>query len=671
MKISFGPGVCADLHAGESREWLETNGLGGYASGTVGGTRTRRYHGLLIAATRPPVSRSLLLAKVEEVLVVGEAAYALSANRYPNTVYPLGYQYLVGFRLDPYPVWTYEAGGVRLEKSVFMLHGENTTCVRYQVVSVEGGAPSDPVRLEIRPLVAFRDHHQLTHENGRLDPRVELKEGCASLQPYAEQPAMHLAHDATEITVAGDWYRRFQLHEEQARGLDFEEDLFSPCRLAFDLGRTGTATVIASTEERDAAHWESYRRQELTRRERLLEAAPSRAPLARALTLAADAFLAARGELTTIVAGYPWFTDWGRDTMIALPGLTLTTGRAEVAKSILLAFAGHVSEGMLPNRFPDAGEEPEYNTVDATLWFFEAIRAWVDHTGDFPFVAEHLYPVLGEILDWHVRGTRFGIRVDSDGLLAAGEAGWQLTWMDAKVGNWVVTPRWGKPVEIQALWYNALRIMERFAGEWGDREREVACAALADRARSAFEELFWNPETRCLYDVVEGRVGEEVRPDASIRPNQILAVSLPYTMLSTARARAVVEAVEEHLRTPYGLRSLARGDRAYRGRCEGDVWSRDGAYHQGTVWGWLIGPFFTAYLRVHAGSPESRAQVRSWLSAFEAHLSEAGLGQVSEIFDGDPPHTPRGCYAQAWSVAELLRVIAELEALAQPIPPVA
>ncbi len=659
LMISFGPEVCNDLFAGTRREWLETNGLGGYASGTVCGVHTRRYHGLLIAAVRPPVSRSVLLAKLEETLVVAGHRYEFSANRYPGAIHPTGYLHLSGFRLDPYPVWTYRVAGVEVEKSVFMLHGENTTCIRYAARSVEGDLPPG-LRLEIRPLTAFRDHHQLTHENPALDPTVCLEEGLVRLQPYPDQPALYLAHDAAAVTAAGDWYHRFQYSEEQARGLDFEEDLFSPCWFHFDLHASPEATLVASTERRDARHWESYRHQELQRRETLLTAAPAPDPLARSLTLAADAFLVARGPLTSVIAGYPWFTDWGRDTMIALPGLTLTTGREQVARSILLAFAGHMSQGMLPNRFPDAGEEPEYNTVDATLWFFEAVRALAEQTGDYAFVREHLYAVLKESVAWHRRGTRFGIAVDADGLLRAGEEGWQLTWMDAKVGDWVVTPRRGKPVEIQALWYNALRIMESLAARFGETTAEREYHELAERARESFNARFWNAEAGCLYDVVEENAGGESLPDPALRPNQVFAVSLPHTMLSPDRARQVVGAVEAHLLTPYGLRSLAPSDPAYRGRCEGDPWHRDGAYHQGTVWSWLIGPFLTAYLKVHGATPEARAQVRAWLEGFVEHLNDAGLGQVSEIFDGDPPHTPRGCIAQAWSVAELLRVLTEL-----------
>jgi predicted glycogen debranching enzyme len=340
--------------------------------------------------------------------------------------------------------------------------------------------------------------------------------------------------------------------------------------------------------------------------------------------------------------------------MIALPGLTLTTGRTDIARNILLAFAKHVDRGMLPNLFPDAGETPEYNTVDATLWFFEAIRALTEKTGDSRFVRENFYDVLCEIIDWHVRGTRYGIRMDDDGLLQAGEPGVQLTWMDAKVGDWVVTPRYGKPVEIQALWYNALRIMQEFAEEFEDHERARQYALMASKATQSFNALFWNEAGDCLYDVVQGGAR-----DSAIRPNQIFAVSLPFPILAHDKARSVVEVVERELLTPVGLRSLARGDSQYRPVYEGGSLQRDGSYHQGTVWPWLLGPFISAYLRIHNHRPEAKERAAEWLRAFEAHLEEAGLGQVSEIFDAEPPHRPRGCIAQAWSIAELLRVAVE------------
>lgn len=649
MRARFDRSVYGDLDAALQREWLETNGLGGFASSTITGMNTRRYHGLLTAATRPPVGRVVLLSKLEETLVVARQRYELSVNRYPGVVHPQGHRFLKEFRLDPFPVFVYEAGGVEIEKRVFMPHGENTIVVEYDLRGADAKC-----ELEIRPLIAFRDYHGLTHRNDGLNPAVTQAPGRATVTPYPGLPALHFGHDAGSIEAAGYWYYSFEYDVERERGLDFQEDLFNPFVMRFDLGRRPGATIIASTELRDAAQAPSMRQSEIERRARIMAASPLPEPLVQDLTAAADQFIVKRGDLKTIIAGYHWFSDWGRDTMIALPGLTLATGRPEIAKSILRAFARAVDQGMLPNRFPDSGETPEYNTVDATLWFFAAVRAVLKYTRDCDFVREHLYGCLKEIIDWHIRGTRYGIRVDGDGLLSCGEAGVQLTWMDAKVGDWVATPRHGKPVEVQALWYNALRVMQELARLFHDSAREKSARELANRARESFNSQFWNQEMGCLYDVVNG-----VERDASIRPNQIFAVSLAHSMLMEDRARQVVAVVERELLTPLGLRSLAPGDPKYRGRYEGDVLNRDSAYHQGTVWPWLMGPFITAYLKVNGRTERARKQAERWLGGFREHLNVAGLGQVSEVADGDAPHRPGGCIAQAWSVAELLRAAVE------------
>ena len=398
--------------------------------------------------------------------------------------------------------------------------------------------------------------------------------------------------------------------------------------------------MIASTDAGEAVDAPRLRRRELARRARLVAAA--------------DQFVVARDDGQTVIAGYHWFSDWGRDTMIALPGLTLTTRRFDVARAILLAFSRHLDQGLIPNRFPDAGEAPEYNTVDGTLWFIEAVRAFLAATGDHAFVRERLYPALVEIITWHERGTRYGIRMDDDGLLLAGEADTQLTWMDARIGNWAVTPRHGKPVEIQALWYNALRFVALLAREYGDMAVARRLRSTAARARRNLAPAFWNAEAGCLFDVVRGD-----DRDPSIRPNQIIAVSLPFTMLTQGQSRDVVRIVERDLLTPYGLRTLAPEDSRYQGRYEGDGATRDARYHQGPAWPWLRGPFVTAYLKVHRWSAAARRQADGWLQPLRNHLADAGFGQVSELFDGDPPHTPRGCIAQAWSVAELLRATTE------------
>lgn len=643
--------ICPE--ASTSREWLETNGLGGFASSSITGLNTRRYHGLLTAATKPPVGRIVMLSKLEETLNIDGRRYELSANQYPGAIYPQGFLYQTNFRLDPFPVFTYEVEGLRIEKSVFMIQGHNATVVNYELAAKEASEYPDEIKLEIRPLIAFRDYHSTTHENGTLNRNVETENGITSVHPYADLPILYFAYDDAQLEASGDWYRNFEYEVERERGLDFTEDLFSPFVLTFDLYRHRRARIIASTERFDIRMAERFRQTETSRRKEVGPASPKANNLVRSLFSAADQYIVARGEQKTVIAGYHWFSDWGRDTMIALPGLTLATGRAETARSILSEFARHVDQGMLPNRFPEAGEIPEYNTVDATLWFFEAVRSLLRYTNDYEFVRAKLYEVLRDVIAWHVRGTRFNIHVDHDGLLVSGEPGVQLTWMDAKVGDWVVTPRHGKPVEIQALWYNALRVMEHLAGKFGEKDNEQEWANLAERAQKSFDALFWNEESGCFHDVVNGD-----HRDGSIRPNQVIAISLAHSMVSKVKAKSTLRVVERELLTPCGLRTLSPKDPQYRGRYEGNPLNRDGAYHQGTVWPWLMGPYITAYVKTF-GASAGRKVAAEWLNNFQQHLEEACLGQVSEIFDADPPHSPRGCAAQAWSVAELLRAAME------------
>jgi predicted glycogen debranching enzyme len=648
--IQFDESICRNLDAARRREWLETNGIGGFASSTITGLNTRRYHGLLVAATKPPVGRMVLLSKIEETLVIGGRRFDLSCNRYPGVVHPQGHTHLKQFLQDPFPVFVYEIEGVELAKSVFMVHGENTTVIQYTVRST----PELPCALELRPLIAFRDYHSLAHENGALNPSIQIEPGHVTVSPYQGCPNLCLAHNATDVRQESAWYRNFEYTVEQERGLDYREDLFNPMVMTFDLSRNARASIVASIEARTAVDADRRRVTEVARRNAVTQAAPMDEPFVQMLARAADQFVVRRGTGKTVIAGYHWFSDWGRDTMIALPGLTLATGRYDDARGMLLAFADSVDRGMLPNRFPDAGETPEYNTVDATLWFFEAVRAFAEHTEDYEFLRTRLYSVLADIIAWHERGTRYGIRMDTDALLLAGEPGVQLTWMDAKVGEWVVTPRYGKPVEIQALWYNALRTMEDLGRRFGDEPSATHYKELADGARSAFQQLFWNESAGCLYDVVNGD-----SRDGSIRPNQILAVSLFHSMLSREKAEGVVAVIERDLLTPYGLRSLAPSDDKYRGRYEGDSYSRDSAYHQGTVWPWLIGPFLSAYLKVNGSSVKARKQAEQWLTELRRFILDEGVGQIPEVFDGDAPHRGGGCLAQAWSVAELLRVSVE------------
>lgn len=644
--INFDSSICKDFAAASSREWLETNGIGGFASGTIAGANTRRYHGLLTAATKPPLGRVTLVSRVEETVIVDGESFELSSNQYPGRVHPRGFEYLTSFRLDPFPVWTYSIGAVEIEKRVFMIYGRNAAVVTYKA-GLRSRRKRPAALMTLRPMLSFVDYHHLRHE--RTDLRDEYGEidGSIKMHPFADMPTLYVAHNGIGVDRTGHWYRNFEYAIEQERGFDFHEDLFQPFEITFDL--KNSASVIFSTNSdlaaKDAAALE---KQEIKRRKDLIRTAKAKTDLEKQLVLAADQFIVKRGEGHTVIAGYPWFSDWGRDTMISLPGLTLATGRPEIARGILLEFARSVSEGMIPNRFPDAGEIPEYNTVDATLWYFEAVRAYIDKTGDIDFVRENLYQTLAEIVAWHLRGTRYNIHVDTDGLLYAGSPDVQLTWMDAKIGDLVITPRTGKPVEIQALWYNALCTMADLAGRFGDQEDRSRYLSMAELAKQSFNAVFWNDAEQCLYDVVENGTR-----DGSVRPNQIFAASLHYSMLDDERARRVVDRVESELLTPVGLRSLSPRDPKYIPVYIGSPFDRDSAYHQGTVWGWLIGGFIDAYRRVY---PDRKDRIAEILAGFETHLHEAGIGQISEIFDAEPPHTPRGCPAQAWSVAEVLRI---------------
>ncbi len=640
MNIRFDSTLTRDLAHATSREWLESNGLGGWSSSTISGAHTRRYHGLLVVATHPPVGRVVLLSHLDETLVFDHNRLELGCGIFPGAVHPQGHQSLHSFALSPVPTWTYANSDFTLHKRLAMLDGEHTVVVCYELERAPG-----PMYLELRPFFAGRDYHYLMQANDGVAQTADFAAETLSYRPYPDQPTAHINAAAANWQAAPDWHYNFQYPREEERGLDTSEDLFAPGHLSIRLepGSTlGVAISIAPCDRDPVALLEA----EITRRQNISRPAAIAAdPLLSQLAIAADQFLVRRdGNLHTILAGYHWFTDWGRDTMIALPGICLATGRYAEAKNIFRAFAAHISEGMIPNRFPDVGEEPEYNTVDATLWFFTALYKYLQQTRDYAFARE-LWPALQDIVAWHQRGTRYQIKVDTDGLLSAGEEGVQLTWMDAKVGDWVVTPRIGKPVEINALWYNALKIMGHLATEFAE---ETDYDTKAERVHHAFNQQFWNEESGCLYDLVTPQ-----GPDPAIRPNQLFALSLPFPLIEGERARRMIAVADEHLLTPRGLRSLSPQDPAYRSHYHGDPWSRDGAYHQGIVWGWLIGPFITALYRVHGD--EGRQRGRAIIEGFADHLQEAGLGSVSEIFDAEPPFAPRGCVAQAWSVAELLR----------------
>lgn len=581
--------TCKDFSKSSHLEWLETNGLGSFASGTVSGANTRRYHGLLVASLHPPVDRFVTLSKVEETFLHGDQRFELGANQFPFTVSPNGYAFIQKFQLSPLPRWTFDLDGLLLEKSLFMVHGENTTVIRYRLLN----PGNNFAVLAVRPFVAFRDYHSLTSQNGSIQQRPERDEpGLLELHPYDGLPALKLHHNGLGFTVEPNWYHKFEYLEELDRGLDFREDLFTHGYFSFGLStKTPEAFIVATLDEKEAvtlAQVEEMECHERNRREQIASSPSPADPFVQQMALAADSFEIMRADgASSVIAGYHWFTDWGRDTMISLPGLTLTTERFDLARDILISFLKYCDQGMLPNRFPDRDGAPEFNTVDATLWLFHSIHEYFRLTNDLAFIRDEAFSKLEAVIDWHMKSTRYGIRMDAtDGLLAAGVPGVQLTWMDAKIGDWVVTPRHGKAVEINALWYNAMRVMESLSRQLEKKDRAKFYKQQADTIQQSFHHAFWNAEVGCLYDCIQDAV-----PDKKIRPNQIFAVSLPFALLPPEQARAVVRVVEEKLLTPYGLRSLAPEDPQYRNIYAGNPCQRDSAYHQGTVWAWLIGPF--------------------------------------------------------------------------------
>lgn len=639
--LHLGADVCRNLQLASGHEWLETNGLGGFASSTITGLNTRRYHGLLCSALAPPSKRFLLLSKLEDTLVVDGRSYDLSVNTYPGTVHPSGYTYQCSFRLDPFPVFAWQVEDIEIGKSIFLVHESDTAVVEY-FLRAQGPAAKRDIKLEVRPLVAFRGYHELAHRNDALCSQYQAAEGRVTITPYEGLPALHFAHNAVEVGESGHWYYNFEYQEERRRGLDFSEDLFQPFVLRFDLNARPQAAVIASLEFRDIADAPALRNAEVARRK----------SVGGKLAAAADQFIVKRGDRHSVIAGYPWFGDWGRDTMISLPGLTLCTKRSAIAREILEEFAAWINDGMLPNFFPDHGEQPEYNTVDSALWYFEAVRQYVEQTGDYNWLFDGIYGKLEEVVDAYTNGTRFNIHVDADGLLHAGEPGVALTWMDARLNGVPVTPRIGKPVEIQALWYNALRIMDTFSAR-RDNGHRGDYAQRAEAMRAAFEMRFWNEAEGCLFDVVDADHGGT--NDVSIRPNQVFAISLPHKLLESRKAQQVLEVIERELLTPFGLRTLSPKDPQYRGRYGGDATARDSAYHQGTVWPWLMGPFVLAWFDAHGRDAAARQRCLQWLSALREYRTNEGMNQLPEVFDGDPPHHPGGCPAQAWSLAMIIQ----------------
>lgn len=686
--IHFGREVCGDLAASLRREWLVTNGLGGYASSTLISVNTRSYHGLLVAALHPPVDRTVLVGGVVEWAIYDGKRYPLSTHEFgAGVMEPCGYQHLQSFALEGMlPVWVFAIADALVERRIWMAHGANTTFVSYHLLR-----GSRELRLEITPLITYHGFHSLSSGRG-WQPGVEAGARQATIRAFeGATPYKMVASDGT-FTPDGSWWWNFRYRAETERGLGDHGDLYAPGVFSCTLdSRVRRYSLTLSTElSEPCPDSEIALAAARERQVHLLRAADveDAHPLAQQLTLAADQFIVDRqptrpvapaetndsqvlarnqspGEATnlvtpqkTIIAGYHWFNDWGRDTMISLPGLTLATGRAADMAHILRSFARYVADGLLPNNFPDqSGEIPGYNTADATLWYVIALHAYAEATGDTTLVDE-LLPVVRDIVAWHMRGTRYSIGVDPhDGLLHAGEPGVQLTWMDARVGDYVVTPRIGKPVEINALWYNILRMLATFLSA-RDPGAAEAYATQAERVRVSFLARFRRDGMTWLADVVDGPDGD----DWTLRPNQIFAISLPFPLLEGADAAGIVNSVGRTLLTSYGLRSLSPDDPAYRGVYTGDQYARDTAYHQGPVWTWLIGPYAEAHYRVYHDPVAALALLRP----FEDHIRDAGLGTISEILDGDAPHLPRGCIAQAWGVAEVLRMWRRLERESQP-----
>ena len=661
-------------------EWLVTNGLGGYASGTIGGTLTRVFHGYLIAALASPLGRTMMLNDILEKVVLPDGrTIDLNGVQTENTDYRGATATLTHFCLDAgLPIWTYEFEGITLEKRVSLPHRQNTTYINYRVVDGSG-----PVKLQLRPAVNMREHEAPV--NADLETYTFMvRDHHFELKPSGNIPALRLKliGKAPEVSLDPQTIRNVTYEVERRRGYICRGDLWSPGFMTILLDAGHDATIVASTEGWEVmdalSPKQAWDAEHDRKRRLLLEAHPAAyAEPCRELVWAADQFIfapvgrredaararAAGDEIRSIIAGYPWFTDWGRDTMISLEGLTLDTGRQVQASYILRTFAHYIRDGLIPNMFPEGRKHGLYHTADATLWFFHAVNRYVVHTND-QHLLRQLLPRLLDIVGHHLRGTRFNIHVDhKDGLLVQGAQGYQLTWMDAKVEDWVVTPRRGKAVEINALWYNALRLLETWLRAAGREDEANGIAKHAAKAKQSFNDRFWYEDGGYLYDVVDSENGWE---DRRCRPNQLFAISLEHPVLDEARWQPVVEVVQERLLTPVGLRSLAPGEPDYKPRYDGDLRARDAAYHQGTVWAWLIGPFIDAWLKVHPGE---LATARGFLDGFQAHLRDACVGSISEVFDAEPPFTPRGCCAQAWSVAEVLRSYVKTSNLENDVTP--
>jgi predicted glycogen debranching enzyme len=657
LSIRIDREITQDLGRAAGLEWLEANGLGGWAGTTVAGLHSRSDHGLLVAALDTPARRTVLLSRLDETLTLDGEDFHLACNQFPGAIAPRGFEHLTSFEKTLFPVFEYEAGGVRLRKTVAAVDGENTTLVLYEVLEAPG-----PFTLALHPFLAARGPHALTTAHQTAVPKAVFEPGALQLRANPEAAEVYLQVPDATFEADPQWWYRFEYEMDRQRGYDFREDLWTPGALRRELGPGDRLGVVVSVlppggpAERDAfALFDKERR----RRERFLKSLPVQDSLARFLSLSADAFLVRRGTSgggsagnggPAILAGYPWSGEHSRDTLIALPGLCLVTGRHDEAKKILRTFARSLDRGLLP----------DHTAADAPLWLFVAVHKYLQATGDEAFV-KTLLPALRKVVHHYDRGTRHGIRTEADGLVAIGdpdEPAVALTWMDSMVDGLPVTPRTGKAVEINALWYNALMILAALEERLGDADEARRLAQRTRRVQKRFGEVFWNEEKGYLNDTVPaGPDTEGTGPDASLRPNQVFALSLPYPLLSKGRAAWVLKALEEQLYTPVGLRTLAPSDPQYHPTGEGDPDARARAAHQGTVWTWLLGPYLTAL--VHVRGAAGRRKALEAVQALQPRLAEAGLGSLSEVYDAEPPHTSRGCIARAWSVAEVLRAYVE------------
>jgi predicted glycogen debranching enzyme len=704
VQIRLDPKTCRDLTRASKKEWLLANGLGGFSTSTVAGLNTRRYHGLLVAQMRPPLGRAVILSKMDETLVLPAGPLALDTNFYPGVVHPRGFEHIEGFSLYPFPSITFSGPGWKLEKTIHLVHGENTVVVSYRMLpatrprrvgrrgkagaaagdsgvdaglgaapsgSTDGAsgstsasaddaaiAPYPSLTLRVRPLFALRPADQLSEQNARIDRTVgtrahEVHGSIARFTPYPDWDPIYLVCPQAQFIEQPDWYKSVEYPQERYRGLEFRDDLWTYGYYEIEL-ETGDALSIACTlhaPERKAMVWPPER--EMERRGQLVVQSPDDKPFVRRLALATEQFFVRRDrDVGAVLAGYPWSADVTRDTLIGMPGLFLSTGRHREAKSLLRWYARALERGLLPDRLPDAGVRPQFGSVDATLWFFVAVFKYLQYTGDFDFVKTELRIPMLETIRYYSEGTRYGVRVESDGLLRSGEPGMALTWMDAIVDGKPVTQRAGKPVEVNALWYNALRIMERLAERFSIPNDMARFARMADKLEENFLPVYWNARAGCLYDCIDAGGA-----DASIRPNQLFAVSLPFPLLDSESAQSVVRVVGDKLLTPMGLRTLDPEHPDFKGVYDGDPSQRDGALHQGTVWAWLLGPYVSALVKANGAA--ARVDAAKLLKPFEQHLLEDGLGHVSEIFWGNPPHWPRGRPEHMLATAEILRAYCE------------